>query len=174
MGSACAPPTAAPRQRGGLADPVSELVAEIRLAVDLEVARCALPGIDRRQGREALAVVPADLHVLVVAVEREEPAGLLRAVERRVPLYRLADARHLAADDRVDPPTRRMLPPAGACRRHCIEERRDGGLAESHRDLRVVAGEEDGFGSHRISLPICDRGTNRSARPPTTRPQPAR
>src|SRR3546814_6810379 len=78
-------------------------------------------------------------------MEAEEPMvrrGIRGAVERRIPLHRLADVGDGTLDQRVQPPPDTLLPP-----RHRIEIRPHRRLAMAFRNLRVAAREEDRLGA---------------------------
>src|SRR5919106_4888021 len=72
--------------------------------VDVEVAHVLVLGFAGRNGTERRAAEERHLHVAREAMEVEEPALALHAVERRVPFYRLAHAGNGARDQRVEAP----------------------------------------------------------------------
>ena len=92
------------------------------------------PGRDRLQRR---AAQESHLDVFREAVEGQEPALALDAVEGRVPPDGPADAGHGACDERVQAAPDVTLPA-----RHVRDVRLHGGVAVALRDLGVAAREE--------------------------------
>src|SRR5690606_5700781 len=91
------------RQLRCLPDPTREQLLVERLAlVDVEVARALGLRGDGRQRSQRGAVEEGDLDVARQAVEAEEPALALDAVEGRVPAHRLADLGQVAGDELVE------------------------------------------------------------------------
>src|SRR5262249_53890009 len=101
------------------------------------VANFLLLGLDRRQRAQRCAAEERHLDVLRDAVEAEEPALALDAVERRVPLDRFEQVGDRAHDDVVE-----AAPDVAFPARHGRDVGLYGGVAISLRDLRVAAGEE--------------------------------
>src|SRR5690606_14631318 len=78
------------RQAAGLLHPVEELrLVEGPVLVDVEVAHLGVLGLAGRHRLQGPAAEEGHLHVAGEAVEAEEPAVALAAVEGRVPLHRL-------------------------------------------------------------------------------------
>ena len=75
------------------------LLVEIVVLVDVEVAHLGVLGRLGRFGIERRPAEELQLHVLRVAAERQEPALVLEAVERLVPLHRLVHLRDRAHDE---------------------------------------------------------------------------
>ena len=105
--------------------------------VDIEVAHFLLLRLAGRNRMQRRAAEECDLDVLREAMEAEEPALALDAVERRVPLDRLSHAGHGAHDERIEPAPDVAFP-AGHGRDVGLHR----GVAVGLRDLRVAASEE--------------------------------
>src|SRR5438105_3667853 len=111
--------------------------------MDVEVARVlalGLAGGDRTQRR---AAEESHFDVLREAMEAEEPALALDAIEGRVPFDRLVHAGDGAHDERVE-----AAPDVALPARHGRDIGLHGGVAVGLRDLRVAACEE----FHRLGL----------------------
>ncbi len=122
-------------QLAGLLHPSGELsFVELVVLVDVEVAHVLLlgrAGGDRTQRR---AAEESHLDVLREAMEAEEPALALDAIEGRVPPYGLAHVGHGAHDERVEAASNVAFPA-----RHGGDVGLHGGVAVGLRDLRVAA-----------------------------------
>src|SRR5690606_12513210 len=91
-------------QLRGLLDPTRhQLLVDLVILVDVEVARPLVLGLDRRKRLQRRASEEGYLDVLCDAMEAEEPAQALAAIEGRVPPHRLADAGHGSHDQRIEP-----------------------------------------------------------------------
>src|SRR5690606_33297746 len=89
-------------QLAGLLHPVDELRLKLVALADVEVAHFRMLGRAGRHGTERGATEEGHLHVVREAMVAEEPALPLAAVEGRVPLHRLLNARNAAFDERVE------------------------------------------------------------------------
>src|SRR3546814_8645325 len=82
-------------QRAGLANPVGgPRLVELVVLVDVEIAHVRIFGCLGRGRVQRGALEEGHLHIAVEAMEAEEPMvrrGIGGAVERRIPLHRLAD-----------------------------------------------------------------------------------
>src|SRR5262245_48603493 len=125
-------------QLAGLLDPSGDLgfVERVVLA-DVEVAHVLLLGLAGRERMQRRAAEESHLHVLRKAMNAEEPALALDAVQRRVPFDRLVHAGDGALDERVEAAPDVAFP-AG----HGRDVGLHGGVAVALRDLRVAAREE--------------------------------
>ena len=90
-------------QRRGLPDPTrQELLVELVVFVDVEVARVLVLGLAGGTGRRDVPRKKVTFTYSVKQWKAEEPALALDAVERRVPFDRLAHAGDGAHDERVE------------------------------------------------------------------------
>src|SRR6266852_9061680 len=125
-------------QLAGLLHPSGELsFVELVVLMDVEVARVLALGLawgDRTQRR---AAEESHLDVLRDAMEAEEPALALDAIEGRVPFDRLAHAGDGAHDECVEAASDVAFPA-----RHGRDVGLHGAVAVGLRDLRVAACEE--------------------------------
>src|SRR5262245_47012723 len=86
-----------------LLDPTRhEFLIDRVVLADVEVAHVLLLGLAGGKRTQRCAAEEAHLHVPVEAVNAEEPAVALGAVEGRVPLHRLAHVGDRAFDERVE------------------------------------------------------------------------
>src|SRR6185369_5799848 len=91
------------RDRGRLPDPRCQLsLVQGLVLVDVEVAHFLVLGLSGGSRTQRRAAEERHLDVLREAVEVEEPALAVDAVERRVPLHRLAHPGNGALDDRIE------------------------------------------------------------------------
>src|SRR5690606_1252614 len=99
-------------QLAGLFYPCRELgFVEGVVFMDVEVARIAAFGFDGRNRVQLPTAEERDLDVLREAMERDEPAVALDAIERRIPFDRLVYAGDRARDERVEASAHVPLPP---------------------------------------------------------------
>ena len=118
--------------------PVRELrLVELVVLVDVEVAHVLLLGLAGRDRTQRRAAEERHLDVVGEAMEAEEPAVALDAVEGRVPFHRLAHAGDGARDERVE-----AAPDVALPARHGGDVRLHRGVAIALGDLRVAAGEK--------------------------------
>src|SRR5262249_33983584 len=87
-----------------------ELLVEPVVLADVEVAHFFLLGFAGWEWPERRAAEEGHLHILREAMEAEEPALALDAVEGRVPLHASAHVGHVARDERVEAATDVALP----------------------------------------------------------------
>src|SRR5207249_375705 len=127
-------------QFAGLLHPSGELsFVELVVLVDVEVAHFLLFGLAGRDRIQRRAAEESHLDVLREAMEAEEPALALDAIEGRIPLDRFAHARDGAHDEGVETAADVAFPA-----RHGRDVGLHGGVAVGLRDLRVAACEEGG------------------------------
>src|SRR5262249_22225216 len=92
-----------PGQLAGLLHPISELrFVELVVLVDVEVTNFLLLGLPGGHGTQRLAAEESHLDVLREAMDAEEPALALDAVEGRVPLDGLGHVGDDSRDERVE------------------------------------------------------------------------
>src|SRR5688572_3133453 len=112
-------------QLGRLLDPARhEFLVEWFALANVEVAYVLLLRLSGREWPQRRAAEEGHLDVLREAVDAEEPAAAIDAVERGVPFDRLARAGDGAHDQRVEPAPDVALPP-----RHGRNVRLHGGVA---------------------------------------------
>src|SRR2546427_766676 len=122
-------------QLAGLLHPSGELsLVELVALVDVEVAHFLLLGFDRGNRTQRRAAEESHLDVLREAMETEEPALALDAIEGRVPLHGLAHVGHVPHNERVEPAPDVALPA-----RHRGDVRLHRGVAVGLCDLRIAA-----------------------------------
>src|SRR5438094_3140259 len=122
-------------QLAGLLHPSGELsFVELVVLGDVEVAHFLLIGLDRGNRTQRHAAEESHLDVLRNAMEAEEPALALDAIEGRVPLHGLVYAGDGAHDERVEAAADVAFPA-----RHGRDVGLHGGVAVGLRDLRVAA-----------------------------------
>src|SRR5438105_14962293 len=125
-------------QLAGLLHPSGELsFVEGVVLVDVEVAHFLLLGLAGRDRTQRRAPEESHLDVLREAMEAEEPALALDAIEGRVPFDRLVHAGDGAHDEGVEAAADVAFPA-----RHGRDAGLHGGVAVGLRDLRVAAREE--------------------------------
>src|SRR5947208_1538321 len=125
-------------QLAGLLHPSGELsFVELVVLMDVEVARVLALGFARGDRTQRCAAEESHLDVLREAMNAEEPALALDAIEGRVPFDRLAHAGDGAHDERVEAASDVAFPA-----RHGRDVGLHGGVAVGLRDLRVAACEE--------------------------------
>src|SRR5690606_26072735 len=121
-----------------LSDPARhELLVEPVVLVNVEVARVLVLGRDGRDRTQRRAAEERHLDVPREAMDAEEPALALDAVQRRVPFDRLAHAGDGAHDERIE-----AAPDVAFPARHGRDVGLHGGVALRFGDLRVAAREE--------------------------------
>src|SRR5439155_3098726 len=98
------------------------------------VTRVLVLGLAGGEWTQRRAAEESHLHVLRQAMEAEEPALALDAIEGRVPPYGLAHVGHGAHDERVE-----AAPDVAFPARHGRDVGLHGGVAVGLRDLRVAA-----------------------------------
>src|SRR3546814_2040375 len=86
------------------------LPVDILVLVDVEITRVGVLRSDRGQRVERRALEEGDLDIAGEAMEADEPALPLAAVEGRVPAHGLLHPRHAPFDQRVEPLARGALP----------------------------------------------------------------
>src|SRR5262249_3777454 len=122
-------------QLAGLLHPIGELrLVELVVLVDVEVAHFLLLGLAGRARTQRRAAEERHLDVLREAMDAEEPALALDAVEGRVPLHCLVYIGDGARDERVE-----AAPDIAFPARHGRDVGLHGGVAVGLRDLRVAA-----------------------------------
>src|SRR5207237_9613460 len=122
-------------QLAGLLHPSGELsVIELVVLVDVEVAHFLLLGLAGRDRTQRRAAEESHLDVLRHAMEAEEPALALDAIEGRVPLHALVHVGDGAHDDLVEAATDIAFPA-----RHGRDVGLHGRVAVGLRVLRVAA-----------------------------------
>jgi len=126
-----------------------ELLVELVILVDVEAAHVLLLGLDRWDWTQRRAAEESHFDVLRDAMEAEEPALALDAIEWRVPPHGLAHIGHGAHDERVEAAADVAFPA-----RHRRDVGLHGGVAISLRDLRVAACEEGRLRAHQGSLAL--------------------
>ena len=122
-------------QPAGLLHPGGELsFVDLVVLVDVEVAHVLLLGRAGRNRTQRRAAEERHLDVLREAMEAEEPALALDAIEGRVPFDRLVHAGDGAHDERVE-----AAPDVALPARHGRDVGLHGGVAVALRDLRIAA-----------------------------------
>src|SRR5690606_16720196 len=98
------------RQLARLLHPITELRFVELAFVDIQVAHLRMLGLARRLRLQGSTAEEGDLDVLGEAMKAEKPAIFLDAIERRVPLDRLAHAGNRLFDQRIETAAHRTLP----------------------------------------------------------------
>src|SRR5262245_11490417 len=125
-------------QLAGLLHPSGELsFVDLVALVDVKVPHVLLLGLDGGEWTQRRTAKEGHLDVLRDAMEAEEPALALDAVERRVPLHSLGHIGDGTHDERVELSADVLFPA-----RHGRNEGLHGLVAVTLRDLRVAAGKE--------------------------------
>jgi hypothetical protein len=105
LGLASTGATGPPGQLGRLPDPTRhELIIEPIVLMDVEVAHLLVSGLAGRDRKQRRAAKESHLHVFRKTMEVEEPTLALDALEGRVLLHRLVDARDRAHNEGVEMP----------------------------------------------------------------------
>src|SRR5262249_46567201 len=111
---------------------------EIVALADVQVAHVLAFGLARRKRTQRGAAEESDLYILCEAMQAEEPALAIDAVERRIPFDCFAHAGDRALDERVE-----AVPDVAVPAGHGFDVGLHRSVALAFDNLRIAAGEED-------------------------------